>query len=174
MRRSVRLQKTCKKPQKKTLTPRAASCAITQSQDKKARVAGATNTHNPLTTNNLNPMELIMAKPNDTRITHVPTNAAQSTTSSSTPDLTLLLQALIAQLAASQAAPKPPKSARPPRIKPRRRVTVRAHPSPAADASTPWIRLCGHWLEPAGFTLNKRVNVHVAKGFMLLIPEDES
>ncbi len=123
-----------------------------------------------------------MAKPNDTRITHAPANAASSstpsttpsTTSSSTPDLTLLLQALITQLAASKAAPKPPKSNRPPHIKPRRRATVRAYPGSAADASTPWIRLCGHWLEPAGFTLNKRVNVHVAKGFVLLIPEDDS
>ena len=114
-----------------------------------------------------------MAKPNDTRITHVPANAAQSTSLSTTPDLPHLLEALIAQLAASQAAPKPPKCARPPRIKPRRRVTVRAWPGPAVDASTPWIRLCGHWLTHAGFGLNKRVNVHVAKGFMLLIPEDE-
>ena len=124
-----------------------------------------------------------MAKPNDTRITHVPANAAQSTTSSttsvtpssSTPasnDLTILLQALIAQLAASQAAPKPPKPARPPRIKPRRRVTVTRNPD--ADANLPWIRLCGHWLETAGFALHKRARVHVAKGFMLLIPEDES
>ncbi len=127
-----------------------------------------------------------MAKPNDTRITHVPANANPSSRPSNTPgssipipatsNLTVILEALLAKQAADDAAPKPPKSARPPRIKPRRRVTVTPAPvpAPASDANLPWIRLCGHWLTHAGFALHKRARVHVGKGFMILIAEDES
>lgn len=118
-----------------------------------------------------------MAKPDDTRITHAPANANPSRTPSNNPipatsNLTAILEALLASLATSNATPPPPKFARPPRIKPRRRVTVT--PAANADAKLPWIRLCGNWLEPAGFAMHTRVRVHVAKGFMILIAEDES
>lgn len=130
-----------------------------------------------------------MAKPNDIRITPVPANAALSTTSGSTQsntpgstivpipatsNLTQILEALLVRQAACAAAPKPPKHARPPRIKPRRRVKVTRNPNPDADANLPWIRLCGHWLETAGFAMHKRARVHVGQGFMILIAEDES
>jgi hypothetical protein len=162
-----------KKTRKKALTPQATSCTITQSQDKKARVVGAGNTHNPLTKTNLNAMELIMAKPNDTRITHAPANAAPSNSSPTPADnnLTPILEALLAKQANRPAAPIPPKSARPAQIKPRRRMTVTA--SHSGDASLPWIRLCGHWLTQAGFALHTRVRVHVAHGVLILTTEDE-
>jgi hypothetical protein len=47
-------------------------------------------------------------------------------------------------------------------------------PAPASNATLPWIRVCGHWLESAGFALHQRVRVHVGNGFMILIAEDES
>jgi hypothetical protein len=116
-----------------------------------------------------------MAKPDDTRITHVPANANQSSIPiPATTHLTPILEALLARLANSKAAPVPPKFARPARIKPRRRVTVSASPTPAGGANVPCIRLCGHWLTAAGFALHTPVRVHVAKGFLILIPEDES
>ena len=43
----------------------------------------------------------------------------------------------------------------------------------AGQDHTPWIRLCGHWLETAGFALHKRVDVHVAHGCVVLIPKGD-
>jgi hypothetical protein len=126
-----------------------------------------------------------MAKPDDTRYPHAPANANPGTTRSNNPgnnpgtiaipattNLTPILEALLARQTRSQAAPVPPRSARPARLKPRRRVTVSNQP--ALDAKLPWIRLCGHWLESAGFALHTRVRVHVAQGVLILIAEDES
>jgi Toxin SymE, type I toxin-antitoxin system len=120
-----------------------------------------------------------MAKPNDTRITHAPANASEPADSSTrlTPittstDIPTILAALLARYQAIKALPKPPRHARPPHIRSRRYVTVTAGTNP--QTSFPWIRLCGHWLEHAGFALHKRVRVHVCKGFIILIPEDES
>ena len=118
-----------------------------------------------------------MAKPDDTRITHGPANADQGSNTKATPippDLTPILQALLAREATRKPVPKPPKSARPPRIKPRRRVTVSTSAAPASDVAIPWLRLCGHWLVPAGFAPHTRVQVHVGKGVLILLAEDES
>ena len=125
-----------------------------------------------------------MAKPDDTRITHVPANAktgSTPTTSNTIPSDTELIHVLEALLAAARvrlannkAKPLPPKSARAPTIKPRRRVTVRGGVipgKPGSDANMPWIRLCGNWLVPVGFGLHKRVRVHVATDCLILIPE---
>ena len=125
-----------------------------------------------------------MAKPDDTRIAHASANTnPRSSTGSRIADtpatptaitdnaaLIPVLEALLARLKASKAAPKPPKHARPPRIKPRRRVTVSI--STTAAAHIPQIRLCGYWLVPAGFGPHTRVRVHVAKDCMILTPED--
>jgi hypothetical protein len=83
------------------------------------------------------------------------------------------LQALLDNLTRASSGPVPPKSARPPQIKARRRVTVTASTAPDLDGNTPWIRLCGHWLEPAGFAMHTRVRVHVAHGCLILVPEGE-
>ncbi len=128
-----------------------------------------------------------MAKPDDTWIAQASANTSPSSTTASriadtpttpaTPSaitdnaaLIPVLGALLAKLKASKAAPKPPKHARPPRIKPRRRVTVSV--SPTAAANIPQIRLCGYRLVPAGFGPHTRVRVHVAKDCMILTPED--
>ena len=131
-----------------------------------------------------------MAKPDDTRITHVPANAGSGNTDNTgtTPSyitpiadsraLVALLEALLetarGKLASSEAAPLPPKSARPGLIKYRRRVTVSASVPPACADAIPWIRLCGHWLTQAGFGLHRRVRVHVVKDCLILIPEHHS
>ena len=123
-----------------------------------------------------------MAKPDDTRIAQATANSNNTSsiisniTSGSTPELQRVLEALLETLHSRQAsaktAPKPPKSARRPRIKPRRRVTVSASLSPETIVEIPIIRMCGHWLAHAGFGLGKRVQVHVAQGFMVLIALD--
>ena len=121
-----------------------------------------------------------MAKPNDTRIARAsnkpnPTNPTNLTTHRSTrlsPALIALLQALLANHASAPATPVPPKSARPPSIKPRRRVTVRASPAPANGPDIPGIRLCGRWLAVAGFDVHTHVRVHVGQDIVILIPED--
>ena len=135
-----------------------------------------------------------MAKPDDTRNALVSANTSTSSTASSRIDntpavptttapttttaisdhaaLIPVLEALLAKLKAAKAGPVPPKHARPPRIKPRRRVTVSASVSPDTGANIPQIRLCGHWLVTAGFGLHTRVRVHVAKDCLILKPED--
>ena len=115
-----------------------------------------------------------MAKPNDTRIAHASTNPNRSTHRSTQlpPEFIALLQTLLASQASAPPTPVPPKSCRPPRIKPRRRVTVRTSLAPASDPAVPWIRLCGHWLALAGFDVDTRVRIHVAPGILLLIPEE--
>ena len=133
-----------------------------------------------------------MAKPDDTRNALVSANTSTSSSASSriantpaapitTPATTAIsdhaalipvLEALLARLKAAKAGPVPPKHARPPRIKPRRRVTVSASVSPDTGANIPQIRLCGHWLVPAGFGLHTRVRVHVVKDCLILKPED--
>jgi hypothetical protein len=139
-----------------------------------------------------------MAKPDDTRIAPASKNAAPGSSSNRIPGtssshiaetlpsltptpapnpttqhaaLIPVLEALLAKLKAATAAPVPPKSARPPRIKPRRRVTVGTSLPPASDAHIPRIRLCGHWLVRAGFGLHTGVRVHVAQDCLILIPE---
>ena len=109
-----------------------------------------------------------MAKPNDTRIAHASTNPNHHTTQLP-PSIVTLLQTLLANHAS--AAPVPPKFRRPARIKPRRRLTVRASPAHASVPAVPQIRLCGRWLEVAGFGVDTRVRVHVAHEIMILIPE---
>jgi hypothetical protein len=148
------------------------------------------NTNNPLTKTNLITKELIMAKPDDTRIAPASNNGHFATTpnrriaaaAAATPApavsptnaaLIRVLEAVIGKLQTSPAAPLPSKSARPARIKPRRRVTVGASDSPALDANIPRIKLCGNWLARAGFGLRTRVRVHVANGCLILIPGDE-
>jgi Toxin SymE, type I toxin-antitoxin system len=134
-----------------------------------------------------------MAKPDDTRNALVSANTRTSSNASSRIDNTSagptttapattaisdhaalipVLEALPAKLKAAKAGPVPPKHARHPRIKPRRRVTVSASVSPDTGANIPQIRLCGHWLVPAGFGLHTRVRVHVAKDCLILKPED--
>ena len=125
-----------------------------------------------------------MAKPDDTRNALVSANTSTSSSASSRIDntpttaisdhaaLIPVLEALLAKLKAAKAGPVPPKHARPPRIKPRRRVTVSASVSPDTGANIPQIRLCGHWLVTAGFGLHTRVRVHVAKDCLILKPED--
>ncbi len=112
-----------------------------------------------------------MAKPNDTRIAPASTNPNHRTHSTTQlpPSIVALLQSLLASHASAPPAPVPPKSRRPARIKPRRRVTVRA--SPAVPA-VPQIRLCGRWLEVAGFGVDTRLRVHVAHEIVILMPED--
>ena len=118
-----------------------------------------------------------MAKPNDTPIAQASANPDRSTQSSTPrttqlpPTLVTLLQALLAAHASAAPAPVPPKYCRPPRIKPRRRVTVRASPAHASDQAIPQLRLCGRWLQVAGFGVQTRVRVHVAHEIMILIPE---
>ena len=123
-----------------------------------------------------------MAIADDTRI--VPASATQTTATGQTgqnrapqrnphQQQIKALQAVLEKLTQAPTAPVPPKSARPKRIKPRRRVTVTTSTAPAGDDHTPWIRLCGHWLETAGFALHKRVDVHVAHGCVVLIPEGD-
>ncbi len=135
-----------------------------------------------------------MAKPDDTRIALVFANTSTSSSATSGIDntpaaaptttapattaisdhaaLIPVLEALLAKLKAAKAGPVPPKHARPPRIKPRRRVTVSASVSPDTGANIPQIRLCGHWLVLAGFGPHTRVRVHVAKDCLILKPED--
>ena len=129
-----------------------------------------------------------MAKPDDTRNALVSANTSTSSNATSGIDntpaaapttaisdhaaLIPVLEALLAKLKAAKAGPVPPKHARPPRIKPRRRVTVSASVSPDTGANIPQIRLCGHWLVTAGFGLHTRVRVHVAKDCLILKPED--
>ena len=130
-----------------------------------------------------------MAKPNDTRIAHASSNSnhstdstTDSTTASTThrthsttqlpPELITLLQTLLANHASAAPAPVPPKYRRPPRIKPRRRLTVRASPTHASVPAVPQKRLCGRWLEVAGFGVDTRVRVHVAHEIVILIPEE--
>ena len=131
-----------------------------------------------------------MAKPNNTRIAPASKNASTgSTPTSSIPDtppplithpispanaaLIRVLEALIGKLKTSPPDPVPPRHARLPHIKPRRRVTVSTSPLPATDDDIPRIRLCGHWLVRAGFGPCTRVRVHVAKECMILLPEDK-
>jgi hypothetical protein len=135
-----------------------------------------------------------MAKPNDTRITHVPANHSNTNNTSNTsntsntnnkpgsatalpvlfePLIETLLEALVETLRKrqEQAAPVMPKSARRPRIRSRRHVTVGASFSPDSIVEIPTLRMCGHWLVPAGFGLGTRAQVHVARGVLLLIAE---
>ncbi len=125
-----------------------------------------------------------MAKPNHTRITHVPANPGSSTantdnTGNTTADpsasapLPPLVASFLEALRSRQAqvAPVLPKSARRPRIKPRRRVTVSASLSPETIVEIPTIRMCGHWLAHAGFGVDKRVQVHVTPGVLVLVVE---
>ena len=118
-----------------------------------------------------------MAKPNDTRNAHAsnkpnPTLPTTHRTARLSPALIALLQTLLANHASAPATPVPPKSARPPSIKPRRRVRVSASPAPANGPDIPWIRLCGRWLAVAGFDVHTHVRVHVGQGIVILIPED--
>ena len=123
-----------------------------------------------------------MAKPDNTRIAPAPKNASTGSTPTGsitdTPPpanaaLIRVLEALIGKLKTSNTDPVPPRHARLPHIKPRRRVTVSTGPLPATDDDIPRIRLCGHWLVRAGFGPRTRVRVHVAKDCMLLLPEDK-
>ena len=111
-----------------------------------------------------------MAKPNDTRIAHASTHPQRTT--QLPPPFIALLQSLLASQASALPTPVPPKSCRPPRIKPRRRVSVRASPAHASDAAIPQISLCGRWLTLAGFGVGTRVRVHVAHEIMILIPAE--
>ncbi len=115
-----------------------------------------------------------MAKPNDTRIAHASNKPNCSTyhTTQLPPTFIARLQTLLASQASAAPTPVPPKSRRPARIKPRRRVTVRASPAHASVPAVPQIRLCGRWLEVAGFGVDTRVRVHVAHEIVILIPED--
>ncbi len=121
-----------------------------------------------------------MAKPNDTRIARAsnkpnrttPTNPTSHRSTRLPPPFIALLQTLLAHHASAPTTPVPPKSARPPSIKPRRRVTVSASPAPANGPDIPWIRLCGRWLAVAGFDVHTHVRVHVAQDIVILIPED--
>ena len=126
-----------------------------------------------------------MAKPDDTRIAPASANTTPSTTPGSTPrsthnnsptrtHLTPILEALLARQASQKPAPVQSKAARLPRIKPRRRVTVSASLSPESIVEIPTIRLCGHWLDHAGFGLHTRLYVHVGEGVLILLPEHES
>ncbi|MEN9867070.1 MAG: Toxin SymE, type toxin-antitoxin system [Pseudomonadota bacterium] len=107
-----------------------------------------------------------MANVDDTRDAHAPANTTESSPSASS-----ILEALLARLTAAKEEHAPPKHARPRRIKPWRRVTVTMTLYPQPDATTPWIRLCGHWLTDAGFPLHARVRVLVAKDCLILTPE---
>ena len=115
-----------------------------------------------------------MAKPNDTPIAPASTNPNSSTNRSTplAPELIALLKSLLARQENTSPAPKPPKHCRPPRIKPRRRITVGAGGNPAIAPDIPWIRLCGRWLDVAGFGVHTRVRIHVGHELVILIPED--
>ena len=115
-----------------------------------------------------------MAKPNDTPIAPASTNPNHRTHSTTQlpPSIVALLQSLLASHASAPPAPVPPKYCRPARIKPRRRVTVRASPAHASDHAVPQIRLCGRWLAVAGFGVDTRLRVHVAHEIVILMPED--
>jgi Toxin SymE, type I toxin-antitoxin system len=107
-----------------------------------------------------------MANADDTRDTPTPANTGETRFTAID-----VVEALLAKLEAAKEEPAPPKHARPPTIRARRGVTVTATLYPVPDTNTPWIRLCGHWLEHAGFPLHTRVRVLVVKDCLILIPE---
>jgi hypothetical protein len=120
-----------------------------------------------------------MAEPNDTPIdTAIDTAITQTLTNpnhSSTryhPQFAALLQSLLDNHASAPPIPVYPKHCRPKRIRPRRRVTVGTDLASANPPAVPRIRLCGRWLAIAGFDVHTRVRVHVARGVLILIPEE--
>ncbi len=46
----------------------------------------------------------------------------------------------------------------------------RRPPPPAV----PYLRLRGHWLREAGFTVGQKVSIHIADGCITIIPNSES
>ena len=114
-----------------------------------------------------------MAKPNDTRIVHASSNPNPGN-NRYPPQFIALLEALLASQASAPPIPVYPKHCRPKRIRPRRRVTVGTDLASANPPAVPRIRLCGRWLAIAGFDVHTRVRVHVAKGIVILIPEEDA
>lgn len=111
-----------------------------------------------------------MAKPNDTPIAPSSPNPIRSTVPLPL-ELAALLESLLASHASAPPVPKPPKHARPARIRPRRRVTVGVGVAPASNPGVPKLHLAGHWLALAGFGQHTRVRVHVAYGLLVLVQE---
>ena len=131
-----------------------------------------------------------MAKPNDTRFARPSANQSNNSSTATTgthavnpanpatpntprpSELEAVIATLRSRQARAEAVPKAPKSARRPHIKARRRVTVSASLSAESMVEIPTIRLCGHWLVPAGFDIRSRVRVHVMQGALILLAED--
>ena len=57
------------------------------------------------------------------------------------------------------------------RAKQERVLTVSFYPQPLRPV--PWIRLCGLWLEQAGFTPRSRIRVRVMTGCLVITKEIE-
>jgi hypothetical protein len=117
------------------------------------------------------PFDPSLVPSSDTPITQASTNPNRNNTRYH-PQFAALLQTLLDNHASAPPTPVPPKHCRPKRIRPRRRVTVGTDLATASPPAVPRIRLCGRWLAIAGFDVHTRVRVHVAKGILILIPED--
>lgn len=118
-----------------------------------------------------------MAEPNDTPIEAAIPQASPIPNRSSTrypPQFVALLQTLLENHASAPPIPVYPKHCRPKRIRPRRRVTVGTDLDSTSPPAVPRIRLCGRWLAIAGFDVDTHVCVHVAKGIVILIPEEDA